>query len=73
MKTVAWVFVALAAIFLIFVLYFGLNFLLNSTIKTEAKVLGCFLALLALGTTLGRFVFVIKDLKKKSTHENLKS
>lgn len=65
MKVVGWVFVAMAASFLGMVLYFAIRFLLYSTLSTEAKVLACFLALLALGTTIGRLVFVFKDLKRK--------
>ncbi|HTF81956.1 MAG TPA: hypothetical protein VL947_09530 [Cytophagales bacterium] len=65
MKIIGWIFVAMAAAFLAFILYFAIGFLLNSTLGTEAKVLACFLALLALGTTIGRLVMVFRDLKGK--------
>jgi hypothetical protein len=64
MKTVGWVFVAMAAAFLIMVLYLGINFLINSNLKTEAKVLSGFIALIAFGTTIGRLVQVFKDKDK---------
>jgi hypothetical protein len=65
MKVVGWIFVAMAAAFLGMILYFAALFLFRSSFSTEAKVLSCFLALLALGTTIGRLVFVFKDLKRK--------
>jgi divalent metal cation (Fe/Co/Zn/Cd) transporter len=66
MKTIGWILVALATAFLLFIMYFGILFLFNSNIKTETKVLSLFLAVLALGTTIGRFVYVIRDLKKSN-------
>lgn len=69
MKVIGWIFVAMAAAFLGMVLYFAIRFLLFSSMSTEAKVLACFLALLALGTTIGRLAFVLKDLKKKDSQQ----
>jgi len=65
MKVVGWIFVGMATAFLAMVLYFAAQFLFNSSFSTETKILACFLALLALGTTIGRLVYVFRDLKRK--------
>lgn len=62
MKSIGWIFVLLAAAFLLFIIYFGVQFLFSSGIKLEVKILSCVLAVIALGTTMGRFWHVIKDL-----------
>ncbi len=64
MKTVGWIFVAMALGFLAMVLFFAGKFLLGSHLGLEAKLLACFVALLALGTTIGRIVHVFKDTQK---------